>query len=718
MQGFPYMDLAWATQATKPDPEALAEAARKVHAQNYDSEQQQRAAEDAQTARDLQSVEDAPNIFPENEADQASVRGGVVGQAYTNKVFQEPPANPGPQAAIQPPHHDIKRYGEGNIEEATIGRPREMAQAVQQEGQDEAKANEQIAGVYRAEADRQAKFNAVAEAQRQRDLQGFQQRVQALDDQATRIAAHKYDQGTYFRNPGNVLAAIGAALAGMGSGDSTMGYRLITSAIDQDAKQQQQEHENMQADLRGLQTNLGEFRNLMGDRQAGDLMFTAKAKEIAGVKIQEIASQLKSKEAINKASQMQAMLFQSAAMDRANANSTAFDAERARPQGLANAHMHYINGQGGTGVASPTVSQPNVPQPGASVGGSVQEEARRYLERKGQTGAGQKPGNKSGLQQAAQSVVSGNKMTPDQARQATRDYAQNSNLPEWAKKNMSGPTQGEAEEQARSKAFESQTGIPAQEATNAERIALRGVELEARAAAGGNQAEAANPAKFRQEVQKKKQEIFDKTFRPQVDKATERMQKISNQFVPLSIMQKANAELESKYVLRDAEGKPVVDAAGRPRVDVAAINEVMGQDSKELLGPNYLVYLRKKQALLEQKGVPPKVAEEQVKAMQIYASRLQRLINDYGHTEFGGAITDSKSSGSQSEAKRLDTVISQSSGYHNIRGFVNDQSRNLGYQMNQIRSGSDLYPTMIALARLGNISLPKIASSGRPGVQK
>lgn len=266
---------------------------------------------------------DKPPQYPYVPTDPGSIGEGMEGMGLSDDVarfiYGDDTLPFRPQQVIVPAREDYNVPGRENYEQATKVQPEKAASAVMEAGQAKAGAGQQLGDFYTAERGRQEQAQSVMRAQQLRDQQEYEARVRQLDSASDAIARHRLDQGRFFKSPGNIIAALGAAVMQLGTNEP-IGVKLISGAIDRDLQVQRAEHDFLQADKQGLETNVGLFRQLAGDKQAGDLLHEAKMRETAALKVQEIGAQLQSKEAVASAKAISAQLLQQAAQMRMNAH--------------------------------------------------------------------------------------------------------------------------------------------------------------------------------------------------------------------------------------------------------------------------------------------------------------------------------------------------------------------------------------------------------------
>jgi hypothetical protein len=170
-------------------------------------------------------------------------------------------------------------------------RVNQLDQAIYEGGEAQAKGEEAKEQFYVGEKQRQQEaLAALKESQLQRQ-QEYQAKVEQLNQATQRYSNDLADQGKFWRNPGSILAAIGAVfLAGAGArnGDPGLGLRTIQHAIDSDFAARKTAAD---MHLGALRSNLEAYRQLMGDKDAGDKLAYIESQRIAAMELNRIASQ-------------------------------------------------------------------------------------------------------------------------------------------------------------------------------------------------------------------------------------------------------------------------------------------------------------------------------------------------------------------------------------------------------------------------------------------
>ena len=179
-----------------------------------------------------------------------------------------------------------KAYGDGPEDG-----PTKLANAVRESQ----KAQEQRAGElsksYDQESQRATQAMAARRMSMQQDQAELQQRQQNLQMASQQYTNDLADQGKFWTNPGNIIAAISFSLMPIFSNDPAVGVKLVNQAIQQDLDNRRQ---NAQGALGALRSNLDGYYKLAGDRQAGDQLAEAEAHRIAALDVERIMAKFES----------------------------------------------------------------------------------------------------------------------------------------------------------------------------------------------------------------------------------------------------------------------------------------------------------------------------------------------------------------------------------------------------------------------------------------
>lgn len=259
-----------------------------------------------------EAIKDAPYIPRESTGDANALEGAMNTWRAGNQLAPVIPMAPAVTGVPFGPGHAYGPVG-GRQMVQNIGDASRMEQeGIAEHARATAKESEEIANtvaqnrkMLEAEYARNAAF-------RQAGINEAKRRVQELNEQADRIASTKLDQGRSFRNPAGILGAIGASFMPYFTGNPMSGVELINNQITRDLELQKQELGNNNSAIAMKRGLLGDFIALTHDEEQGRMLAEAKMKELAGMKLVEVANRYKSPQVMAEAKARQAALIQSA----------------------------------------------------------------------------------------------------------------------------------------------------------------------------------------------------------------------------------------------------------------------------------------------------------------------------------------------------------------------------------------------------------------------
>jgi hypothetical protein len=234
----------------------------------------------------------------------------------------------------------------------------ELASEAMYEG---AKATEDygnsLADHYKRQAE-QATITA-ADIKRNRELneQEIVRRETELKDMTAKYTQDLSDTGKFWKNPGNILSAIGFALAPMGSDDPTIGIRLLDNAIQGDLKQRKQLADMHLGELR---SNLSMYRSIAKDKEAGDILASSEAYRIAALQVEQISQSFQGTKAKAAAKAMVADLMQKSNISAMEVYKRIYMAPTVTTKPMANAYR----AQPGFTSFTPQAGTPGAAPPG------------------------------------------------------------------------------------------------------------------------------------------------------------------------------------------------------------------------------------------------------------------------------------------------------------------------------------------------------------------
>ncbi len=270
----------------------------------------------------------APVVPTDPPVNEAGIPGGTesgmdtgegTGAALLGRQFAFPRANVGMgmQPTVMPAFEDFTpaggAQGKAILDEAFVGAPGRASEALGEVGNIEDQASKARQEFYKSEQPRQQEQAAIVQQHRLHNQEQLMARQAQLEKATQNYSNDLADRGKFWRNPGNIIAAIGAIFiqAGAGHQDPTAGIRVLNNAVNADFQQRKQLADSHMGELK---SNLASYRQLVGDIEGGDMMALAESKRIAGMEIERIGAQFQGPLAKAKAKAAKAQLDQQAAV--------------------------------------------------------------------------------------------------------------------------------------------------------------------------------------------------------------------------------------------------------------------------------------------------------------------------------------------------------------------------------------------------------------------
>jgi hypothetical protein len=169
----------------------------------------------------------------------------------------------------------------------------------------ESREQAEIAASRQAAQDRAAELYANLERHRAEDTAALAKRQKLLEDETDRYTADLADTGKFWRNPGNVIAAIFASLSTMGGASAAQASASVDRMVQSDW---QQRKEIADTRLGALKSNLEGYRKLAGDKQAGDLLALSESYKMAEYDVERIKNKMGSEKAKVQGEALQSVL--------------------------------------------------------------------------------------------------------------------------------------------------------------------------------------------------------------------------------------------------------------------------------------------------------------------------------------------------------------------------------------------------------------------------
>jgi hypothetical protein len=569
-------------------------------------------------------VRDAYNVPGQNELGTNALVNSM-GSMDTNTSLVNSlmgPQGGGAGKDIVPEATNWTRVGGRQVPNQLADASEQQQGAVQSKGVDESQVEQQMAGVYGQARKDIEKYTGSAMAQDQRDVDAYRMRMAQIDQKASQIAAHQYDAGRFWNSPQGLFATMGAAMAVMASTDPTIGIKLINQYIDREARQQQAEHENMQADLLGLRTNTAEYRQLMGSKQAGDALHVAKMKEMAAMQLEELSHQLKSKDAISNANLITGKLREEAAMIYSGLAQKAYTAPQAVPGGMG---KYYLQGEADTyGPKKPTAPAVAAPSaPGTAATGVAPT--------KGAASIGAAAGR------VANTVIN------------------------------SGEARAEAGLNQKAKSFEERTAIPASVYKAYYPKLLNQLNALVTAKSGGDP--------------KKRGPAIAEIMKDNTDNMSKHIEPWSKAVADGSTLRGLQEKIQLLKHDPAFNKNGQVDYDGIDKALSTGINRLMMMPPEAIR-----VEMRSamRDAVLSG-AVSGELAEKRIQATINWIQQVQMAATEYGHQKFGAALTGNPGD-PDTEKANLKRVISSWDNFATVENFTRTESKAIGDRMNALFS--------------------------------
>ncbi len=238
-------------------------------------------------------VSEGGGTFGESTDD--SVEGAIQRQELHDYVLDLSPGGKTPSQFVRPEGESYAgvggEEGKSNFQKAFVEGPKNLESAIRDSEQAQKEKSSALGKFYDQESQRAAAGAAAMQVQRQADQIEYQTRQRNLDKATQFYTDDLADQGKFWTNPGNIVAAIAYSLLPIFGNDPTAGIKMINQVVNQDMANRQHA---ANATLGALTSNLAGYHKIVGDRQAGDLMAESEARRIAANEVERIAQKYES----------------------------------------------------------------------------------------------------------------------------------------------------------------------------------------------------------------------------------------------------------------------------------------------------------------------------------------------------------------------------------------------------------------------------------------
>lgn len=614
-------------------------------------------------------TEPTPPDLATTPADSSAVQGqgeGAIGN-YDFRQFMRAPQAAGPGAKVVGGYNYPQVGGKWNVERATDDPEYLSAEAAMEAAGNQEREGQDLSSYWKQEQQRASDQAAYVKSRRDADQAGEMERQKQLEDQTASYSQSLADRKSFWKNPGNILAAIGFALMPFASDDKAIGIKLLNNAISTDFNQRKQLADGHLGELR---SNLAGYRQIASDKQAGDLLAQAEGYRIAAMEVQRIASSYQGPKAQAAAKALTADLMSKYGLTRMEAMNRIY----LKPQAMQAPIAKALEGQRGYQ---------------SLIQGQSQGQAQTGPSGKGQTVPSVRANQ--GPQQPRGGPLPGGAIPGPGGPQGSIEGR--SGAPSWLPGQQLGPGARVAD------AREQPVGGPGRDTEFEKRMGAQSTaNLEARAP--GTAAIA----------QRLKQEVWQQVARttgqppgtPQFNKELERVMGEAEKGVPE--VAKLAAPVAGKYAIYSAIQRDVNSVQAAFGGDRQKINDFYGGLKRQL--PSTAQAWNSFWNNMGMGAMKP----DQRAATERAAQRLNNIINkgigDYYHEHAGANLAPG-------EVEMLKKVISSSADWNQVYNFVDSESRKNQAQMtNAALAAPNPLSGRLYLIQRG-IDIPKQTSPGR-----
>lgn len=176
--------------------------------------------------------------------------------------------------------------GEDVFDDAYNKAPARYEAAAREEANQIGLRGQATADFYKRERQNQQEQLAQHQAERLRHQQILESKVAEYDAAAQKYSNDLADTGHFWKNPGNVVAAIGVALSNLaGKRDSA---EVLNNMIVQDFNMRKSAADTR---LGAMRSNIEQYRQIFGDKEAGDMYALSESFRVAAMEVQQIGAQ-------------------------------------------------------------------------------------------------------------------------------------------------------------------------------------------------------------------------------------------------------------------------------------------------------------------------------------------------------------------------------------------------------------------------------------------
>lgn len=229
----------------------------------------------------------------------------AIGRPYESRLEQRTaPQN------INPGGQNVALFGKENLDNATKVYPNAQAAAIGNEAETMAKEGDEVANHWKNVQGEAAKQLGAIQHNRQQFLEDQMVRQKELEDRTAKYTANLSDGKAFWKSPANVFGALVTSLMPLGTMSVETSQKIINNAIQQDFKNRQ---EVADGHLGALRSNLNGYRQLAGDKVAGDYLALGESYKVAAMELERISASFKGEHARNQAQANIAKLMEESA---------------------------------------------------------------------------------------------------------------------------------------------------------------------------------------------------------------------------------------------------------------------------------------------------------------------------------------------------------------------------------------------------------------------
>lgn len=256
-----------------------------------------------------------------------------------------------------------------------LKRGEELGSAIDAGAEAEAQKSTALADYVTREKARQDEVQAQVRARQLENQAEIAKQQKQIQDATERYSNDLADRGQYWKNPGNILSAIGAAFMVLASDDKAIGVKLIQQQMNADFNQRKALADMSLGEMR---SNLAAYRQIAGDRDLGDRLAQADQNRIMAMEIDRIGQQFQGPIAKAKAAAIKQEFLRNYAVQMAQLHAAMiYNAPKPMPAPMAKAYkdmatanpndMHpYANAKDWPGYTDPKKNSQAQGQPSGS----------------------------------------------------------------------------------------------------------------------------------------------------------------------------------------------------------------------------------------------------------------------------------------------------------------------------------------------------------------